>query len=118
MPAAPPRLLQELVLDGNRMNAALALPLAGTSCTYRFQHPDSSFYECKLLQLQWWRTTNSLRCVCGGKSGGLAWLAFKCLLQRAWPRPETRSTLPTNRQLAAVLCAPCACLTRLPQALL
>jgi hypothetical protein len=57
---------QALVLDDNRMTAALALPLAGTVCSCRFQQPEDSFYECKLLQLQWWRTTNSLRCARGG----------------------------------------------------
>jgi hypothetical protein len=55
-------LLQGLVLDDNRANAAMALAFNSTACTYRFQQP-LAFYECRLVQLQWWRTANSLRWV-------------------------------------------------------
>lgn len=54
--------VQALVLDDNRANAALALAFNNTACTYRFQQPQA-FYECRLVQLQWWRAQNSLRCV-------------------------------------------------------
>lgn len=53
---------QGLVLDDNRLNAAMALAFNSTACTYRFQQP-VAFYECRLVQLQWWRTANSLRWV-------------------------------------------------------
>lgn len=52
--------MQSLVLDDNRANAAMALAYQNTACTYRFQQPQA-FYECKLVQLQWWRANNSLR---------------------------------------------------------
>lgn len=55
--------VQGLVLDDNRCNAAMALAYSNTACTYRFQAPDR-FYQCRLVQLQWSRTANSLRCVC------------------------------------------------------
>jgi hypothetical protein len=58
----PCTLAQALVLDDNRANAALALAFNNTACTYRFQQPQA-FYECRLVQLQWWRAQNSLRCV-------------------------------------------------------
>jgi hypothetical protein len=61
--------LQRLVLDDNRSNAAMALACTSRVCTYRFQQP-LTFYECRLLQLQWWRTANSLRCGGSGGSGG------------------------------------------------
>jgi hypothetical protein len=53
--------VQSLVLDDNRANAAMALAFNNTACTYRFQQPQA-FYECRLVQLQWWRAHNSLRC--------------------------------------------------------
>lgn len=53
--------IQRLVLDDNRSNAAMALAFTSRVCTYRFQQP-LAFYECRLLQLQWWRSANSLRC--------------------------------------------------------
>lgn len=54
------------MLDDNRANAALALAFNNTACTYRFQQPHA-FYECRLVQLQWWRAQNSLRCVLAGR---------------------------------------------------
>jgi len=62
VPGCAALLSQGLVLDDNRSNAAMALAFNSTACTYRFQRP-LAFYECRLLQLQWWRPANSLRCV-------------------------------------------------------
>lgn len=59
-----------LLLDDCRRSAVLSLPFpAQSACSYTRQRPDY-FFRCKLLQLEWLRCDNSLRC--GPSYGSLA----------------------------------------------
>jgi hypothetical protein len=52
---------QALVLDDNRQNVDYAVPLSGKASRWQQSHQDGRFYECRLLQLVWRRTDDSLR---------------------------------------------------------
>jgi hypothetical protein len=93
--------VQRLVLDDNRSNAAMALACNSRVCTYRFQQP-LAFYECRLLQLQWWRTANSLRC-----SGSGFWGACYALAP-SWHVTSASAAHPKTRTPSAADILGCA----------
>lgn len=65
---------QELVRDDNRRNAVLSLDLHNMPSTYKHNTPEA-YYQCRLLSLQWWRSSNQLRYVTAWPSACLVlWL--------------------------------------------
>ena len=47
------------MLHGNALNAAYSVDLAGRSCDFRRHRPGA--YQCRLIDLQLWRSNCSLR---------------------------------------------------------
>ena len=47
------------MLHDNALNAAYSIDLRGARCEFRRRRP--GMYECRLIDLQWWRSNGCLR---------------------------------------------------------